>query len=541
MADIRIKDLATTAASTASDDFVAVDGSANGTRKLNAYSPTFGGNLTVSATTGTNSFASVLSVVGANIQTNRVVAVTGGTGNSYFDGASIVNNNVLVLGSSGSNYGFVSNVNGTTWSLGYGATKTSTGTAALSWTDSGAVTLAGNLTVSGTGTSTFAGNLGLKVTPSSWNTDYRVYELGGGGAWFNNGGNTFIALSQNLFVDTSSINKYIATAAATRYRQSAGEHFWDIAASGTAGNTITFTQAMTLTSGGNLLIGTTTDGGQKLQVSGTATVSGNTTLTSTTASSSTSTGALVVSGGVGVAGAIYAGGTLQSTNYAQVAVTGGDTIALCGNDATNTYYLGVNYLNNRGTETVPVGTSRASWRWSFNDTDSTGNAILGKRSGGAAAGTFTDLLTITQTGDATFAGNITVNGAGPYTLKSRTIINRSDNTSATFGHVSLTRGTGAGTTAALATTGDASNGVASVSLQLSDADRFVVTSAGTVVLGTQASLATNATDGFTYIPVSAGAPTGTPTAYTGKVAMEYDTTNNKLYIYNGGWKSVTLA
>ena len=47
MADIRINALATTAASTASDDFVAVDGSANGTRKLNAYSPTFGGNATV--------------------------------------------------------------------------------------------------------------------------------------------------------------------------------------------------------------------------------------------------------------------------------------------------------------------------------------------------------------------------------------------------------------------------------------------------------------------------------------------------------------
>ena len=42
MADIRINALATTAASTASDDFIAVDGSANGTRKLNAYSPTFG-------------------------------------------------------------------------------------------------------------------------------------------------------------------------------------------------------------------------------------------------------------------------------------------------------------------------------------------------------------------------------------------------------------------------------------------------------------------------------------------------------------------
>ena len=50
MADIRIKDLATTAASSASDDYVAIDGASNGTRKLSAYSPTFGGNLTVSGT-----------------------------------------------------------------------------------------------------------------------------------------------------------------------------------------------------------------------------------------------------------------------------------------------------------------------------------------------------------------------------------------------------------------------------------------------------------------------------------------------------------
>ena len=56
MADIRINALATTAASTASDDFVAVDGTAQGTRKLSAYSPTFGGNLTVSGT-GTSSVA----------------------------------------------------------------------------------------------------------------------------------------------------------------------------------------------------------------------------------------------------------------------------------------------------------------------------------------------------------------------------------------------------------------------------------------------------------------------------------------------------
>ena len=41
MADIRIKDLATTATTTASDDFMAVDGATNGTRKLNAAAPAF--------------------------------------------------------------------------------------------------------------------------------------------------------------------------------------------------------------------------------------------------------------------------------------------------------------------------------------------------------------------------------------------------------------------------------------------------------------------------------------------------------------------
>ena len=54
MADIRIKDLTTTASSTASDDFIAVDGTTNGTRKLNAFSPTFGGNATVTGTLTVN-------------------------------------------------------------------------------------------------------------------------------------------------------------------------------------------------------------------------------------------------------------------------------------------------------------------------------------------------------------------------------------------------------------------------------------------------------------------------------------------------------
>ena len=51
--------------------------------------------------------------------------------------------------------------------------------------------------------------------------------------------------------------KYVSTAAATQYRQAAGVHYWFNAPSGTAGNAITFTQAMTLDASGNLLVGAT--------------------------------------------------------------------------------------------------------------------------------------------------------------------------------------------------------------------------------------------------------------------------------------------
>lgn len=65
-------------------------------------------------------------------------------------------------------------------------------------------------------------------------------------------------------------------------------------------------------------------------------------------------------------------------------------------------------------------------------------------------------------------------------------------------------------------------------------------SSGSVVIGS-AALATNATDGFLYIPSCAGTPTGTPTTYTGRTPIVYDTSNNKIYVYNGAWKSVTLS
>ena len=101
------------------------------------------------------------------------------------------------------------------------------------------------------------GNLGLGVTPSAWNTAFKVFEFGSkGSAVFNHTSNYSVNLSSNAYYDSVGY-KYGNTAAASYYNQYNGIHSWYTAASGTAGNAITFTQAMTLDASGNLGVGIT--------------------------------------------------------------------------------------------------------------------------------------------------------------------------------------------------------------------------------------------------------------------------------------------
>jgi hypothetical protein len=68
-------------------------------------------------------------------------------------------------------------------------------------------------------------------------------------------------------------------------------------------------------------------------------------------------------------------------------------------------------------------------------------------------------------------------------------------------------------------------------------ERMRIDSSGNIVAGASAALATNATNGFLYVPTCAGTPTGTPTAITGMAPIVVDTTNNKLYFYsNAVWR-----
>ena len=108
-------------------------------------------------------------------------------------------------------------------------------------------------------------NLGLGVTPNAYQSGARAFQNSAGALYTVN--NLQQRLSFNAYRASDGNDKYIATGFATEYRQGEGSgiHSWHIAASGTAGNAITFTQAMTLDASGNLGVGVTAPQ-NKLQV-----------------------------------------------------------------------------------------------------------------------------------------------------------------------------------------------------------------------------------------------------------------------------------
>jgi hypothetical protein len=119
------------------------------------------------------------------------------------------------------------------------------------------------------------GVMGIGVTPSAWDSALSVLQLGGAG--FVRGDALTGEIGSNAYFNGTSF-VYTTTAPASRYRQSSSIHYWYIAPSGTAGNAITFTQAMTLDASGNLGIGTTSPT-EKLSVNGNITLPAATTET----------------------------------------------------------------------------------------------------------------------------------------------------------------------------------------------------------------------------------------------------------------------
>lgn len=307
MADIRINALTTTATSSASDDYIAIDGTANGTRKLSIYSPTLGGNLTVS----------------------------------------------------------------------------------------------------GTGNSTFAGTVGIQVTPKSW------YDAGGGGNGaalqignvmgfygYANGTNVQSRFYCNAYLDGSASDRYLLSATAAKLQLLNGQFEFYTASSGTAGNAITWNQAMTLNSNGNLLIGSYTDNALgKLQVTGSITASD----TSGTGLFGFFGGSSLITGTLGAQSFI-----LRTNNTAALTLDSSQNATFAGNATAQSASSSTSALIRASVPTTAAANAifsaylggKIDWQFGGVASDSS------FRISSSGLGT-SDVLTISSSGNATFSGTIT--------------------------------------------------------------------------------------------------------------------------------------
>jgi hypothetical protein len=117
---------------------------------------------------------------------------------------------------------------------------------------------------------TFDGtNLGLGVTPSASTSFFKTLQIGTDAAKYSLfgqrvGGNAETFVGWNAYggnnTSTAGTGFYYVNSSdlACMYSQTSGVHAWYTAPSGTAGNAITFTQAMTLDASGNLIVGRST-------------------------------------------------------------------------------------------------------------------------------------------------------------------------------------------------------------------------------------------------------------------------------------------
>ena len=320
MADIRIKDLTTLESASLTGDVFVIDGT-TGTRKLSAFSPTFGGNATVTGTltvNGTGS-SSVATTTPFAVSTGITVASGGfgvgavGTGGSFFvntpSASSGFSSGLAIDGSYPGGIGSQSVINikafGVMSGGGYGSTLSFQTTLNGTFNEVMRMTSDKQVSILGTNASTTTSTGALVVGNGTSGG------LGVGGAIFA-GDSVTIPNAKNFVVR----NAAGSSTGMRMYADSSDYGYIDCTA--------------------NTELRLQVGAGTKLSITNT----GNVSIPATTASTTTSSGALVVSGGVGVAGAIFAGGAICGPNGS----TSTPTFSFASDTSSGIYSLGTKKL-----------------------------------------------------------------------------------------------------------------------------------------------------------------------------------------------------
>jgi hypothetical protein len=375
------------------------------------------------ATTGSNQFNGSQAITGSLTVTGQVVAQT----------LNVQQVTSSIVFSSGSNIfgNSLSNTQQFTGSVSVTGSLVVNGTSAVTGTGT-TNTLPKFTGESAIGNSTLqevSGNLGLGVTPSAWSSGKALEISGfGNGFWMPN---TLAQWQLNNAIFNSGF-KYAYNGVASAYNSESGQHSWYTAPSGTAGNTITFTQAMTLSASGRLLIGKTNDEGFALDVVGTGRFSGQVTaLNAVFGNSGGGNNVIAISNNdqsnlrlritnTGEGGRTYSiVGGLNAVNNSSFSIfdeTAGSTrfdISSTGAATFSSSVTAGGYITGQGTNPGGLGGSRYVLDWfngmrvfSYGANSSTNGGFLfnSQRSDGTNSINYLD---IASTGAATFSSSVT--------------------------------------------------------------------------------------------------------------------------------------
>ena len=158
-----------------------------------------------------------------------------------------------------------------------------------------------------------AENVGIGVTPESWSSNINALQVGDkGGIWTydDNSNPEQFVISENVYNDATSTEKYIETDKASKFYQRNGEQKFFVAASGSADSAINWTTAMTIDNSGWVGIGVTPT--SPFHVKHNSTVDGAPTFDNDTGESNTRTNISILRNGTSV-GSIRT--TTSSTSY----------------------------------------------------------------------------------------------------------------------------------------------------------------------------------------------------------------------------------
>lgn len=348
---------------------------------------------------------------------------------------------------------------------------------------------------------------------------------------------------------------------------------WAAAAGGGSSSSITGTTGAT---GGNATVtgGTSTTsanaGGSAVIVGGTPGATGNGGAVSISGAaagaSSGSGGSVSITGGAANAGTFGAtGGSINLTGGAPGSFGAGGFINLAGgvNGGVTIYGTslsqpdgcgavtirgGKNQSNTQGNVIVQGGESTSIWTagsilLAGGESTATGGAATLRGGDGSTNGSSGGALTM-RGGDGTASTSALNRPGGAVSIRGGNAAGT--NNLAGGSAVTITGGAG-GTDSAVAAGGGAvslvggaagGNNKPGGNVLLTGGAGNGTGNKGNVAVDNGGALATTATGGFLGIPTCAGTPTGVPANVpTGSVAMVYDTTNNKLYVYNGAWKA----